>query len=117
MIFGKNVVPLQRETKKTNDMRVIARKKIVDYYSVHPQAKTALDEWYAKTEEAEWKSLADIKQTFNSVDYVGNQHYVFNIKGNDYRLVVVIKFTPQYVFVRCIGTHAEYDRIKDIQNL
>jgi mRNA interferase HigB len=116
-IFGKIVVPLQRETKIVSVMRVIARKKIVDYYSVHPQAKTALDEWYTKTEEAEWKSLADIKQTFNSVDYVGNQHYVFNIKGNDFRLVVVIKFTPQYVFIRFIGTHAEYDKITDIQNL
>ena len=81
MIFGKNIVTLQREINEASIMRVIARKKIVDYYSIHPQAKTALDEWYAKTEEAEWKSLADIKQTFNSVDYVGNQHYVFNIKG------------------------------------
>ena len=117
MIFGKNIVYLQRETYETRIMRVIARKKIVEYYSVHPQAKTALDEWYTKTEEAEWKSMADIKQTFNSVDYVGNQHYVFNIKGNDFRLVVVIKFTPQHVFIRFIGTHTEYDRIKDIQNL
>ena len=117
LIFGKNIVTLQREINEASIMRVIARKKIVDYYSIHPQAKTALDEWYAKTEEAEWKSLADIKQTFNSVDYVGNQHYVFNIKGNDFRLVVVIKFTPQHVFIRFIGTHAEYDKIVDIQNL
>lgn len=98
-------------------MRIIARKKIVDYYTIHPQAKSALDEWYKKTEEAEWQNLMDIKQTFNSVDYVGNQHYVFNIKGNDFRLVVVIKFTPQNVFIRFIGTHAEYDKITDIQNL
>ena len=56
---------MQREINDASIMRVIARKKIVDYYSIHPQAKTALDEWYAKTEEAEWKSLADIKQTFN----------------------------------------------------
>ena len=58
-------------------MRIIARKRIVDYYTIHPQAKVALDDWYKKTEEAEWNSLADIKQTFNSVDFVGNQHYVF----------------------------------------
>jgi mRNA interferase HigB len=115
--LGKNVVPLQRETKEIRIMRVIARKKIVDFYNIHPQAKTALDEWYTKTEEAEWKSLKDIKQTFNSVDYIGNQHYVFNIKGNDFQLIAVIKFTPQYVYIRFIGTHAEYDKIKDIQNL
>ena len=108
---------MQRETNFNREMRVIARKKIVEYYSIHPQAKAALDEWYTKTEEAEWNSLQDIKQTFNSVDYVGNQHYVFNIKGNDFRLVVVIKFTPQHVFIRFIGTHAEYDKITDIQNL
>lgn len=98
-------------------MRVIAKRKIVEYYTEHPQAKTALDDWYTKTEEAEWHSFADIKQTFNSVDSVGNQHYVFNIKGNDYRLVVVVKFTPQHVFIRFIGTHAEYDKIKDIKNI
>ena len=70
-----------------------------------------------KTESAEWHSLADMKKTFNSVDYVGNQHYVFNIKHNEYRLVVVVQFTPQNVFIRFIGTHAEYDKIKDIKNI
>lgn len=98
-------------------MRIITKTTIKQYIERNPQSKTALSEWIEKTEEAEWHSLADIKQTFNSVDYVGNQHYVFNIKGNDYRLVVVIQFTPQYVFVRFIGTHAEYDRIKDIKKV
>ncbi len=98
-------------------MRVISRKKLVDYYTEHPRAKTALDDWYAKTEEAQWQSFADIRQTFNSVDYVGNQHYVFIIKGNDFRLVVVVKFTPQHVFIRFVGTHAEYDKIEDIKNI
>ncbi|MBQ9672510.1 MAG: type II toxin-antitoxin system HigB family toxin [Prevotella sp.] len=48
---------------------------------------------------------------------VGHQHYVFNIKGNDYRMVVVIKFTINHVLIRFIGTHEEYDKIKDIQNI
>ena len=61
--------------------------------------------------------FADIKKTFNSVDYVGNQHYVFNIKGNDFRLVVVVKFTPKNVYIRFVGTHSEYDKITDIQNI
>ena len=98
-------------------MRVIAKKALVTYYTNHPQAKDALEEWYTKTEEAEWHSLADMRRTFNSVDYVGNQHYVFNIKGNDFRLVVVVRFTPQQVLIRFIGTHAEYDKITDIKNL
>ena len=98
-------------------MRIIAKNTIVEYYTKNPQAKSALMEWYEKAEKAEWNCLADIKQTFNSVDYVGNQHYVFNIKGNDFRLVVVVKFTPKNVYIRFIGTHAEYDRIKDIKNI
>ena len=53
---------------------------------------------------------------FNSVDNVGNQHYVFNIKGNNYRLVVVIKFVIGFVYVRFIGTHSEYDKI-DCRNI
>lgn len=98
-------------------MRIITKTTITKYIERNPQSKKALLEWVEKTEAAEWKSFADIKKTFNSVDYVGQQHYVFNIKGNDFRLVVVIQFTPQHVFIRFIGTHSEYDRIKDIKNL
>lgn len=98
-------------------MRIIAKSTLVEYYTKNPQAKTALEDWYEKTKLAEWTCFADIKKTFNSVDNVGNQHYVFNIKGNDYRLVVVVQFTPQRVYIRFIGTHAEYDRIKDIQKI
>ena len=98
-------------------MRIIAKSTLVDYYTKNPQAKTALEDWYQKTSEAEWKCFADIKRTFNSVDSVGNKRYVFNIKGNDYRLVVLILFIPQTVYIRFVGTHADYDRIKDIQTL
>ena len=98
-------------------MRIISKTAIKDYYSRNPQAKKALIEWAEKTETAQWHCFADIKNTFNSVDSVGNQRYVFNIKGNDYRLVVVVKFTPQNVLIRFIGTHAEYDKIKDIKNI
>ena len=98
-------------------MRVIKKRTLVEYYTKNPQAKDALEDWYVKTEDADWHNFADIRNTFNSVDYVGNQHYVFNIKGNDFRLVVVIKFTPQQVFIRFVGIHAEYDKITDISNL
>lgn len=74
-------------------MRIIARSKIIDYYTDNPDAEVALEEWYHKTKRAEWTCFADMKKTFNSVDNVGNQHYVFNIRGNNYRLVVVIKVT------------------------
>ena len=96
-------------------MRIIARSKIIDYYTDNPDAEVALEEWYYKTKRAESTCFADMKKTFNSVDNVGNQHYVFNIRGNNYRLVVVIKFTIKTVLIRFIGTHADYDKL-DVKN-
>ena len=55
--------------------------------------------------------MSDIKVDFPATDYVGNQRYVFNIRGNKYRLVVVVKFTIGHIFIRFVGTHSEYDRI------
>ncbi len=92
-------------------MRIFTEKPLKDYAERHPEAKSAIQDWIKKVKESQWRSLADIRMKFNSVDYVGNQRYVFNIKGNDYRLVVVIQFRPQFVYIRFIGTHAEYDRI------
>ena len=85
-------------------MRIIAKSKIVDYYTENPEAEIALEDWYHKTKLTEWNNFADMKKTFNSVDNVGNQHYVFNIKGNNYRLIVVIKFTIKTILIRFIGT-------------
>ena len=61
--------------------------------------------------ESEWRTFADMKTDFGTVDAVGNQHYVFNIRGNKYRLVVVVKFVMGFVYVRFVGTHKEYDNI------
>lgn len=98
-------------------MRIISERTIRLYYEANPASKTALQDWVRKVKNAQWTSLSDMKKTFNSVDYVGNQHYVFNIKGNDFRLVAVVKFTVQFVLIRFIGTHAEYDKIKYITTI
>ena len=74
-------------------------------------AMVPLERWYEIAEAAEWGSFAEMKMDFGSVDAVGNQHYVFNIRGNRYRLVVVVKFMMGYVFIRFVGTHDEYDKI------
>jgi mRNA interferase HigB len=92
-------------------MRIIAHRTIKEYGTQHANAKTALDSWYKTTKAARWKDLQDIKTSFNSVDYVGNQRYVFNIKGNDYRLVGKILFVQQIIYIRFIGTHEEYNNI------
>ena len=97
-------------------MRVIAISTLKEFWARHPDADLPLTEWYTKVSNAHWKSCADIKNDFNSVDYVGNQRYVFNIKGNHYRLVAAIKFIPELVYIRFVGTHADYDKI-DASNI
>ncbi len=98
-------------------MRVIAKKAIVEFYSKHSDARTALEEWYEKTQSTDWESFLDVKQTFNSADYVGGERIVFNIKGNQYRLVALVLYKIKRVYIRFVGTHQEYDRIKDIENI
>ena len=92
-------------------MRVIAISTLREFWTKHPDSEQALREWYVKTDRADWSSLNDIRNDYNSVDYVKSQRYVFNIKGNDYRLVAAIKFTPKLVYIRFVGTHSEYDKI------
>ena len=94
-------------------MRIVLHRKLREFYETYGRedSRVALERWYAVAERAEWKNLSEIKVDFPATDYVGNQHYVFNIKGNRYRLVVVIKFTINYMFIRFVGTHEEYDKI------
>ena len=97
-------------------MRIFTEQALKEYAENHPDSKVALQEWTTIVKRSKWTCFADIKKTFKSVDNVGNQHYVFNIKCNNYRLVVVIKFTIQFVYIRFIGTHKEYDR-RDCANI
>ena len=97
-------------------MRIFTEQALKSYTEEHPDSLIPLLEWKRVVKNATWTCFADIKKDFNSVDSVGNQHYVFNIKGNTYRLVVVIKFTIHFVYIRFIGTHAEYDKI-DCKNI
>lgn len=92
-------------------MRIITEEPLKQYIQLHPDTESALQDWIKKVKESDWSCFADVKQTFNSVDNVGNQHYVFNIRGNNHRLVVVIKFTIKWIYIRFIGTHAEYEKI------
>ena len=95
------------------EMRIVSHRRLVEFYESEGRAdaKAALERWYEIAENAEWRNLSDIKVDFPSTDYVGNQRYVFNIKGNKYRLVVVVKFTIGHIFIRFVGTHSEYDKI------
>lgn len=97
-------------------MRIISFSAIRNFIAKHADADVALRDWYKKVEKSDWASLSDVKDTFNSADYVGNNRYVFNIKGNNYRLVAMILFAARKVFIRWIGTHKEYDN-KDCSKL
>ena len=92
-------------------MRIFTEQALSEYIQKHPETKTALQEWKYVVRHSEWTCFADIKKDFNSVDAVGNQRYVFNIMGNHHRIVVVIKFTIYFVYIRFIGTHTEYERM------
>lgn len=98
-------------------MRIVTCKRIQEFAKKHADAELPLRFWYSTTNKKAWSSLNDIKNDFNSVDYVGNHRFVFNIKGNTYRLITIISFNAKKVYIRFIGTHAEYDKIKDIQNI
>lgn len=94
-------------------MRIVSHKTLKEFYEQpgHEDAKVPLEHWYHTAEDANWKNFAEMKADFGSVDSVGNQHYVFNIGGNKYRLIVVVKFVMGYAFIRFVGTHKEYDKI------
>ncbi|MDR1866142.1 MAG: type II toxin-antitoxin system HigB family toxin [Bacteroidales bacterium] len=98
-------------------MRIVTFGFIQKYAVRHPDSDIPLRDWYKKTKESEWNSFADMKQTFNSVDSVGNNRFVFNIKGNDYRLIAIVIFASKKVYIRFIGTHNEYGKIKDCSTI
>lgn len=98
-------------------MRIVTYKRIKEFIEKHAASENALSFWYHTVTVQKWNNLNDVKNTFNSVDYVGNNRYVFNIKGNDYRLVAIISFNAKKVYIRFIGTHSEYDSIKNIKNI
>lgn len=99
-------------------MRVVSHRKLKEYFETpgNESSKVPLERWFEITEQAEWRNFADIRADFGSVDSVGNQHYVFNILGNNFRLVVVVKFVMGYVFVRWVGRHKDYEKI-DCRNI
>jgi mRNA interferase HigB len=92
-------------------MRIVTFAKIKELAEKYPNSEIALRDWYFKTKRGEWENISDVKKTFNSIDYIGNNRYVFKIKGNDFRLVAIIVFKSKKVYIRFIGTHSAYDKI------
>lgn len=84
---------------------------LVEFCRTHADACESLDAWYHDVKNSNWKSWIDIKRQYPTVSPVGDDRYVFNIKGNRYRIIVIVRFRFQSVYIRFVGTHAEYDAI------
>lgn len=92
-------------------MRVIAKGTLRDFWEKHADSEQQLKAWYNEAEQADWKSPNDIKKDYPSASILEDNRMVFNIKGNNYRLIVRINYKYGVVWIRFIGTHAEYDKV------
>ena len=92
-------------------MRIIALKTLRLFWEQHPDAQQALQAWYRDAKRATWHTPADIRNVYRNASIVGNNRVVFNIRGNQYRLVVAVNYTPGIIYIRFIGTHQGYDKI------
>jgi mRNA interferase HigB len=92
-------------------MRVISIQKLQEFWKKYPDSKQPLTDWYNLLSKNEFKDLIALRQTFSDIEYIGQQRYIFNIKGNHDRVVCVIQFNHQTAFIRAVLTHSEYDRL------
>jgi len=92
-------------------VRVISRKTLRVFWEQHKDAEQPLRAWFSEAKSAQWRSPNEIKERYPSASVIGGGRVVFNIKGNTFRLVVAIKYELGIVYIRFIGTHAEYDKV------
>jgi mRNA interferase HigB len=92
-------------------MRILTKKRLREFWELHPQAEQPLKRWHDYVSKARWSSPDDVKRDYRTADILPDNRVVFNIGGNNYRLVVKIEYRFGDVYVRFIGTHAEYDHI------
>ena len=97
-------------------MRVIAKRTLRSFWIKHRNCEEQLKSWHKEVEEAVWKGPGDIKADYPTASFLKDNRVVFNIKGNTYRLVVKINYSYKIVWIRFIGTHAQYDKI-DANNI
>ena len=96
---------------KTHYLRVIAKKILREFWTKYTDCEQQLKSWYREAEKSEWRNTHEIKKVYPTASVLGDNRVVFNIKGNNYRLIVRINFHYQMMWIRFVGTHKEYDRI------
>jgi mRNA interferase HigB len=92
-------------------MHIVSLKTLRLFWEIHPDAEQPLRAWYTIARRAQWRTPTDVRAAYGSASFVGNNRIVFNIKGNDYRLIVLTEYSKGRLFIRFVGTHADYDRI------
>lgn len=93
-------------------MRIFSRSTLVEFWSQHADAEVPLRLWFSIVEKASWTGPTDVKAVFGSADFIADNRVVFDIKGNSYRLIAQVKYGPLFlVYIRFVGTHAEYDKV------
>lgn len=92
-------------------MHIITRKRLIDFSKIYPDAETPLNRWYRIVKKTDFKSFSNLKETFSSADQVGRLT-VFNIGGNNYRLIAFIVYSNKRIYIRHILTHDEYNKNK-----
>jgi mRNA interferase HigB len=94
-------------------MRIIAKRTLREFWEQpeHRDAEQPLKTWHSEVRKAAWRTPADVKAHYGSASILPNGRVVFNIGGNKYRLIVMIRYDTQTIFIRFVGTHAAYDRI------
>jgi mRNA interferase HigB len=92
-------------------MRVLSKKTLKTYWTIHQDCEQQLKTWYKESEEAIWKNPRDIKRDYPSASFLEDNRVVFNIKGNKYRIIVKVNYDYGIAWIRFVGTHAEYDKI------
>lgn len=92
-------------------MRIIAKKTLREFWKRHPDAERPLLAWYREVKREDWKTPASIKEKYRNASIIGGNRAVFDIKGNNYRLVTEIDYAHRLVRIRFIGTHDQYDGI------
>ncbi len=92
-------------------MRIISKRPLREFWERYADAEGPLLGWYREVEKEEWATPVDVKAKYPSASIIGDNRVIFNIRGNTYRVVVKINYPGRIVYVRFVGTHAEYDRI------
>jgi mRNA interferase HigB len=99
------------EQAKVQHVRVFNRSTVKAFADEHADARQALFAWFGEVQQANWDGPDDIKTVYPSASFLAGNRVVFNVKGNKYRIVIAVKYEFFAVYIRFIGTHAEYDRI------